>query len=134
MACKDRRCIALIWVEQWGESMVEFDDERLSELLDVFGVEDLKLIVDAFFEEAGQALAGLSDLIGPEPDPIREGQLHYLVGAARNLGAVAFGELCKEYQLSDGFSASDHARLRETFRNTCDDFTARMLAKATDAA
>ena len=134
MACKDRRCIAVPWAEQWGESMVEFDDERLSELLDVFGAEDLKLVVDAFFEEAEQALAGLAELIGPEPDPIRQGQLHYLVGAARNLGAFAFGELCKTYQLSDGFSADDLARLRKTFRNTCDDFTARMSEKITSAA
>ena len=134
MACKDRLCIARTWVEQWGASMVEFDEERLSELLDVFGAEYLKMVVDAFFEEAEQALAGLADLTGANPDSIREGQLHYLVGAARNLGAVAFGELCKTYQLSDAFSASDHARLREVFRNTCDDFTARIQEKITDAA
>lgn len=114
--------------------MVEFDEERLAELLDVFGPEDLTLVVDAFFEEAEQALAGLSDLTGPNPDKIREGQLHYLIGAARNLGAVAFGDLCKTYQLSDGFSDSDHARLRDVFRNTCNEFTTRVQRKITDAA
>ncbi len=74
--------------------MSEFDDARLTDLLEVFGPDDLALVIEAFLEEAEQAVAGLADLVGDGPDTIREQQMQHLVGAARNLGAVEFGNLC----------------------------------------
>ena len=115
--------------------MTRFDDARLAELLEVFGPEDLAMVVDAFLEEAGQALAGLSDMIGAGPDQVREAQMHYLVGAARNLGAVEFGDLCKRHQLSqDVFTAEDYAQLCDVFRETSVAFAQHIDVQVNNAA
>lgn len=115
--------------------MTQFDDARLAELLEVFGPEDLGMVVEAFLEETGQAMTTLSDMVGSGPGPVREAQMHYLVGAARNLGAVAFGDLCKRYQLSqDVFSAEDYAALSAAFRETSDAFASRMQQQIDSAA
>ena len=66
--------------------MIKFDDARLAELLEIFGTEDLAMVVEAFLDETEQALSGMTDLIGSGPSPEREKHMHYLVGAARNLG------------------------------------------------
>ena len=52
--------------------MSQFDDARIAELREIFGKEDFALVVEAFLEEAGQAVATLADMTGSDPDPVRE--------------------------------------------------------------
>lgn len=114
--------------------MTEFDDARLAELLEIFGKEDFALVVEAFLEEAGRAVATLADMIGSGPDPVREAQMHYLVGSARNLGAASFGDLCRHYQLSRAaFTDDDYAVLTRAFRETSEAF-GRKLQEQIDSA
>ena len=97
--------------------MVQIDEARLKELQEVFGPEDLAMVVEAFLEEVRQALATVADMVGSGPTALREAQLHYLVGSARNMGVVAFADLCKCYQLSqDVFTQQDYETLVKAFR------------------
>ena len=118
-----------------GGTMTQFDDARLQELLEIFGQEDFAMVVEAFLDETGHAVAALSEMVGSRPDPVREAQMHYLVGAARNLGAVAFGDICKRHQLSkDIFSADDYAHLCQIFQETSAAFTAKIAESMNNAA
>jgi HPt (histidine-containing phosphotransfer) domain-containing protein len=115
--------------------MTRFDERRLAELIEIFGPEDLALVVEAFMEETREALATLAEMVGPGPDPVREAQLHYLVGAAHNLGAVAFGDLCKRFQRCDkDFTVEDFAALNAMFRETREAFDDRLRAQLGSAA
>ncbi len=115
--------------------MSQFDESRLMELIEVFGPDDLTMVIEAFLDEAGEAVSGLADLLSDGPDPVREAQLHYLVGAARNLGATEFGDLCAKYQRSlDGYNADNHADLRTSFQETCQAFNDRVAEAISRAA
>ena len=115
--------------------MQQLDDARLSELAEVFGPEDLSMVVEAFLEEAEQAVAGLAELISDAPDRVRDHQLHYLVGAARNLGASGLADLCKAHEGSGaGFGHADFDALVAAFRATREAFAARLSRTISSAA
>lgn len=115
--------------------MTQFDDARLAELQEIFGPEDFCLVVEAFLEEAGQAVATLAEMVGSGPDPVREAQMHYLVGSARNLGAAALGDLCRRYQQSqDKFTEDDYAAVTLAFRETSEAFGRKLQEQYGSAA
>ena len=115
--------------------MQQLDDARVAELTEVFGPEDLSMVVEAFLEEAEQAVAALAGLISDGPDSVRDHQLHYLIGAARNLGASGFADLCKAHERSAaGFEQADFDALVAAFRATRDAFAARMARIVSSAA
>ena len=115
--------------------MQQLDDARVAELTGVFGPEDLSLVVEAFLEEAEQAVAGLAMLISDGPDTVRDHQLHYLIGAARNLGANSFADLCKAHERSGaGFGQADFDALVTAFRSTREAFAARLANSVSSAA
>lgn len=68
------------------------DIDRLTELRDEIGPEDLEVVVSAFLEEADEAIALLSRV--GETDGLAA-QLHFLRGAALNLGLAALAECCR---------------------------------------
>ena len=98
-------------------SQAMLDEARLAELEAEFGVEDLACVIDAFLEEAAEAVAGLEAMVSDSPDPARTAQLHFLVGSAQNVGATGFADLCRVHELADGrFDAADLGAVALAFR------------------
>lgn len=92
------------------------DEERLAELERDFGSEDLWDIIEAFLEEATEVVDAIGGLLSDGPHEERAGQFHFLAGAARNLGASAFGDLCKRLETQNqAFTADDYAAFREAY-------------------
>lgn len=65
---------------------------RTMELCDAIGAEDFGEVVELFIEEVEAAIAALPDAAG-NPALIEE-QMHFLKGAALNLGFEALSDLC----------------------------------------
>ena len=92
------------------------DAARLKELEDDFGAEDLDEIIEAFLDEAEEALGALAGMLGREAETERAGQLHFLKGCARNIGARDLGDVCEALESgSRVFSAEELADLRASF-------------------
>ena len=92
------------------------DADRLAELERDFGSEDLLEIVDAFLEEATEVVQSIGDMLSDGPDDDRAAQFHFLAGAARNLGAAAFGGLCKRLETENSaFEAADYAAFKAEY-------------------
>src|SRR6056297_3374030 len=69
------------------------DWARVSELREEVGPEDFDEVVSLFLSEVGEVIARLQTA----PDPARlEEDLHFLKGAALNLGFHALAELCQQ--------------------------------------
>jgi len=104
-------------------SDVIVDEARLRELESDFGAEDLDEIIDAFLEEASEAVEALEPMLSDQPSAERAAQFHFLAGAARNLGAVAFGSLAKRLESENGpFGAEDYRAFRKEFDKVVDHF------------
>ncbi len=71
--------------------MIDWD--RLNELRDEIGAEDLADVVSVFLEEADEVMA---QVVAGLPAARMEAQLHFLKGSALNLGLRDFAELCQE--------------------------------------
>ncbi len=69
------------------------DWERVSELRDEVGADDFAEVVDLFLEEVGGTIGTLRD--APDMSTL-EADLHFLKGAALNLGFEAFSSLCQK--------------------------------------
>lgn len=99
------------------------DADRIRELEDDFGAEDLAEIVEAFLEEALEAVDALGPMVSDQPGPERKEQFHFLAGAARNLGAVAFGNLAKRLEEADGpFGVDAYESFQAEFQKVVDHF------------
>ena len=99
------------------------DENRLRELADDFGADDLAEIIDAFLEEASEAVDALEQCLSDEPSQARVEYFHFLAGAARNLGAIAFGALCQQLERENGsFSANDYHFFRAEYQTVLDYF------------
>jgi len=97
-------------------SQMTLDETRLAELEDDFGVEDLACVVEAFLEEAAEAVASLEAMVSDSPDQARTAQFHFLVGSARNLGATGLADLCGVHELADsGFDAEAFGAVKIAF-------------------
>ena len=69
------------------------DWERVQELRREVGVEDFAEVVDLFLAEVQEVTARLAG--PPEPDRL-EADLHFIKGAAYNLGFEGLGTLCTD--------------------------------------
>lgn len=91
------------------------DEQRLKELEDDFGADDLAEIIDAFLEEVGEGVDTLGNMLSDQPSAERKAQLHFLKGCARNLGAMDLGDLCEQYERAElgasAFGPDDFARV-----------------------
>jgi histidine phosphotransfer protein HptB len=69
------------------------DWARVKELRDEIGADDLEEVITMFLEEADEVIAR----IAPEGGAAAlESDLHFLKGAALNLGFAAFAALCQD--------------------------------------
>ena len=69
------------------------DWERVKELRGEIGADDFAEVVEMFMEEADEAIARLTPSLTAKA---LEADLHYLKGAALNLGFIALSALCQE--------------------------------------
>jgi len=72
------------------------DWKRISELQEEVGEEDFAEILEMFFEEVEEALDGLPDA----DDKGKKGGLHFLKGAALNIGMVKVSNICLAAELA----------------------------------
>lgn len=92
--------------------MIDWD--RVRALRDEIGPEDFSEVVSLFLEEADEAISHLSPERGAEA---LARDLHYLKGAALNLGFRALSALCQagERRAAAGDPGFDLAGLRDTY-------------------
>ena len=69
------------------------DWERVLELRDEIGLEDFQEIVDLFLTEVEHAIDEMRK--GPENPTLRTEQMHFLKGAALNLGFRDLSQICQ---------------------------------------
>lgn len=88
---------------------------RVKELRSEIGAEDFQEVVDLFLQEADEAIARLGPTAGPRA---LAADLHFLKGAALNLGFVDLSALCQdgERRASAGQTDIDIAAVRATYR------------------
>lgn len=72
------------------------DHERLREMEDDFGAEELAQIVGAFIDESSAAIEVLRTGWGDAR--VRRDRLHFIKGCARTMGAVGLGDLCERIE------------------------------------
>lgn len=85
---------------------------KVSELCEEVGAEDFDEVVELFLEEVEETLGELGNA-GRSP----EHDLHFLKGAALNLGFDAFSALCKdgEAHAASGGTDFDFATIKSTY-------------------
>lgn len=87
---------------------------RVNDLGAEIGTDDLAEIVALFLEEADEAIERISTKTGAGP---LEADLHFLKGAALNLGFEAFAALCQDGELraATGETNVDLAVIRSVY-------------------
>ena len=92
--------------------MIDWD--RVKELRDEIGAEDFDEVVGLFLEEADECLARLSPAMGAKAVAA---ELHFLKGAALNLGFAALSGLCHEGErrANAGDTTVDLGAVRTTY-------------------
>jgi HPt (histidine-containing phosphotransfer) domain-containing protein len=80
------------------------DWERVKELRGEIGADDFAEVVEMFLEEADEAVERLSPNLTAKA---MEADLHYLKGAALNLGFAALSTLCQEGERRAAGGATD---------------------------
>lgn len=90
------------------------DWARVRELRDEIGADDFDEVVALFLEEADEVIARMSAALGAKAV---EADLHFLKGAALNLGFAQFAALCQagERRAAAGDAAVDIAPVRESY-------------------
>ncbi|MFE3838291.1 Hpt domain-containing protein [Pseudogemmobacter sonorensis] len=79
------------------------DRDRLDELHEEIGEDDLGSVVSVFLDETDEVISGL----GPGLSAAElEAQLHFLKGSALNLGLRAFAALCQQGERAAGLAAT----------------------------
>ncbi len=93
---------------------MKVDWERVAELRDEIGAEALAEVVGLFLEEADEVIARLGTDAGAK---VLEADLHFLKGAALNLGFVEFAALCQdgERRAATGDIAVDLGAVRTSY-------------------
>ena len=101
--------------------MIDWD--RVAQLRDEIGAEDFDEVVELFLTEVDAAIDQMADL--PAVAKPWEEQLHFLKGAALNLGFRAMSTLCQqgEHAAAAGAVAPvSQAQMRATFDESRDAF------------
>ena len=107
------------------------DEDRIRELENDFGAEDVGEIIEAFLEEATEVVDALRTMTSDAPSSERAAQFHFLAGSAHNMGAVAFGTLAKQLEVENGsFSDEDYAAFRAQYQRVLDNFQGAEQARA----
>jgi len=89
------------------------DWNRVAELRDEVGAEDLDEVVEIFLEEVEEVIARLK----ATPDIARyEEDLHFLKGSALNLGFVAFSDLCQDGEKAAANGQAEEIEMADVFR------------------
>lgn len=91
------------------------DRERLAELRNEVGADDLAEVVDLFCEEVEETL----DRIRAHPSASIGDDLHFLKGSALNIGMSEVGRLCLQAERAwrmDASSLPDIAPIAQAFR------------------
>lgn len=107
------------------------DEHRLRDLEADFGADGLEIVVEAYLEESAEIVDSLGDLLSAEPDQRRVEHFHFLCGAAHNVGARRFGDLCRHFEQRNGEFTDDHyAKFRAEYQAVKDYFIARFNQSA----
>lgn len=95
--------------------MIDWD--RVEELRAEIGADDFDEVVALFLEEADEVIARLSGAAG---SGALEADLHFLKGAALNLGFDALAELCQdgERQAAEGSADVDVEQVRQAYHSS----------------
>ncbi len=87
------------------------DWNRVSELIDEIGAEDFGEVVELFLDEVDSAIQLLA---GAEGDPVViEEQMHFLKGAALNLGFESLAQLCMKGEKAASAGRADFVSANE---------------------
>ena len=89
------------------------DHERLRELEEDFGAEELAQVLAAFLEEAAAAVEALRS--GWTDADLRRDRLHFLKGCARTIGAMRLGDLCERFEGAPGPGDDGARRIEREF-------------------
>jgi histidine phosphotransfer protein HptB len=97
-----------------GGGVIMIDWERVKELRGEIGADDFAEVVVMFLEEADEAITRLSHSGGAKA---MEADLHFLKGAALNLGFTALSGLCQdgERRAAGGDTGVDLDAVRNTY-------------------
>ena len=106
------------------------DWSRVDELVDEIGAEDFGEVVELFLSE----VEGAIDLLaGAEGNPVvTEEQMHFLKGAALNLGFEELAQLCLKGEKAAAAGRADvvsPAEVRKTYESSRDVFQADLPAR-----
>lgn len=101
------------------------DWERIFGLCEEIGAESFDEVMELFLTEVGGVLDDL------EEGPGLKDAMHFLKGAALNLGFSEFAGLCAAGELaaSTGSGQVDIAAVRASYRNTLMEFEAHRVAR-----
>ncbi|CUH79607.1 Hpt domain-containing protein [Tropicibacter naphthalenivorans] len=101
------------------------DWSRVEELVDEIGAEDFGEVVELFLSEVEGAIAAFE---AAEGNPVvAEEQLHFLKGAALNLGFETLAQLCLKGEKAAAAGRADvvsPAEVREVYETSRDQFQA----------
>ena len=104
------------------------DQDRLDELANDFGAEDLAEIIEVFLGETWEAIEELEGKIGAMSDEEQRDQFHFLKGCARNIGAMQFGEVREGFETGGKtFGQAEYLGLKADFQAVCDALSDRGL-------
>ncbi len=92
------------------------DQNRLQELIDDFGAEDLADLIDSFLEEAVETVAALEATVSQDYSQERSELFHFLKGCALNVGAMGLADVCERFENRHaGFSAEEYQSVKSDF-------------------
>ncbi|MBV7395291.1 Hpt domain-containing protein [Mameliella sediminis] len=95
------------------------DWSRVEEMIDEIGAEDFAEVVELFLDEVETAIDALDASAG---NPVvTEEQMHFLKGAALNIGFATLAELCREGEKAAANGTPDKitpAQVRSAFEDS----------------
>jgi len=102
------------------------DEDRLRDLEEDFGADGLEIVIEAYLEESTEVVEAIGALLTDQPDQQRLEHFHFLRGAAHNVGARRFGDLCQHLENQNGsFSAEKYAKFQAEYQAVKDYFVER---------
>lgn len=94
------------------------DHERLRELEEDFGADQLQQILASFLEETAAAMEALR--AGWRDPAVRRDRLHFVKGCARTVGAAELGDICESLEADPDPGRDGLRRLEHEFRQVGD--------------
>lgn len=92
------------------------NQDRLRELIDDFGEEDLGELIESFLEEAEATVVSLAAEVSDDYSKERSELFHFLKGCALNVGAMQLADICEGYENRQiGFTAAEYQSVKADF-------------------